>query len=89
MILICYLLPHFSQDQHLLISHFFFYVEISFTDYRQFVVAAATTMLASSTSSDIRLTREEMANMFGSISWWTSDENVYIYIYLVDLISIV
>ncbi|KAJ0240824.1 Cyclin-D5-1 [Hirschfeldia incana] len=55
--------------------------EISFTDYRQFVVAAATTLLASSTSSDIsRLTREEMANKFGSvISWWTSNENDNVY----------
>ncbi|ANM66709.1 Cyclin-like [Arabidopsis suecica] len=51
--------------------------EISFTEYRQFVVAAVTTLLASSsTSSDIRLTREEIANKFGSISWWTSNENV-------------
>ncbi|KAF8047987.1 hypothetical protein N665_2742s0004 [Sinapis alba] len=54
--------------------------EISFTDYRQFVVAAATTLLASSTSSDIRLTREEMSNKFGSsISWWTSNENDNLY----------
>ncbi|KAG2242457.1 hypothetical protein Bca52824_095696 [Brassica carinata] len=53
--------------------------EISFTDYRQFVVAAATTLLASSTSSDIRLTREEMSNKFGSISWWTSNENDNVY----------
>ncbi|XP_024005383.1 cyclin-D5-1 isoform X1 [Eutrema salsugineum] len=53
--------------------------EISFTDYRQFVVAAATTMLASSTSSNIRLTREEMATKFGSISWWTSNENDNVY----------
>uniref|UniRef100_A0A1J3JRW4 Cyclin-D5-1 n=1 Tax=Noccaea caerulescens TaxID=107243 RepID=A0A1J3JRW4_NOCCA len=53
--------------------------EISFTDYRQFVVAAATAMLASSTSSDIRLTREEMANKFGSISWWTSNDNDNVY----------
>lgn len=51
-------------------------LEISVTDYRQFVVAAATTLLASSTSSDIRLTREEMGNQFGSVSWWTSNENV-------------
>ncbi|CAH8273992.1 unnamed protein product [Arabidopsis lyrata] len=54
--------------------------EISFTDYRQFVVAAVTTMLASSTSSDIRLTREEIANKFQSISWWTSNENDNVYL---------
>ncbi|XP_010444922.1 PREDICTED: cyclin-D5-1-like [Camelina sativa] len=55
--------------------------EVSFTEYRQFAVAAATTMLASSTSSDIiRLTREEMANKFGSISWWTSNENENVYL---------
>ncbi|EOA17001.1 hypothetical protein CARUB_v10005238mg [Capsella rubella] len=55
--------------------------EVRFTDYRQFVVAAATTMLASSsTSSVIRLTREEMANKFGSISWWTSTENDNVYL---------
>lgn len=54
--------------------------EISVTDYRQFVVAAATTLLASSTSSsDIRLTREEMSNKFGSVSWWTSNENDNVY----------
>ncbi|CAG7885386.1 cyclin-D5-1 isoform X1 [Brassica rapa] len=53
--------------------------EISVTDYRQFVVAAATTLLASSTSSDIRLTREEMGNKFGSVSWWTSNENDNVY----------
>ncbi|CAA7035897.1 unnamed protein product [Microthlaspi erraticum] len=53
--------------------------EISFTDYRQFVVAAATTLLASSTSMDIRLTREEMASKFGSISWWTSNVNDNVY----------
>ncbi|XP_019088999.1 PREDICTED: cyclin-D5-1-like [Camelina sativa] len=55
--------------------------EVSFTEYRQFAVAAATTMLASSTSSDIiRLTREEMANKFGSISWWTSNDNENVYL---------
>lgn len=55
--------------------------EISFTEYRQFVVAAVTTLLASSsTSSDIRLTREEIANKFGSISWWTSNENENVYL---------
>ncbi|KAL1190425.1 Cyclin-D5-1 [Cardamine amara subsp. amara] len=48
--------------------------EISFTDYRQFVVAAATVMLASS------LTREEMVNKFGSISWWTSNDNENVYL---------
>ncbi|CAH8315532.1 unnamed protein product [Eruca vesicaria subsp. sativa] len=51
--------------------------EISVTDYRQFIVAAATTLLAS--SSDIRLTREEMGNKFGSISWWSSNENDNVY----------
>ncbi|CAE6154033.1 unnamed protein product [Arabidopsis arenosa] len=54
--------------------------EISFTDYRQFVVAAVTIMLASSTSSDIRLTREEITNKFRSISWWTSNENENVYL---------
>ncbi|CAF2032751.1 hypothetical protein HID58_078814 [Brassica napus] len=53
--------------------------EISVTDNRQYVVAAATTLLASSTSSDIRLTREEMGNKFGSVSWWTSNENDNVY----------
>jgi cyclin D5 len=71
----------FSRSKHLLISHFCFHVEISFTEYRQFVVAAVTTLLASSsTSSDIRLTREEIANKFGSISWWTSNENENVYL---------
>ncbi|EFH57042.1 hypothetical protein ARALYDRAFT_901385 [Arabidopsis lyrata subsp. lyrata] len=41
--------------------------EISFTDYRQFVVAVVTIMLATSTSSDIRLTREEIPNKFRSL----------------------
>ncbi|KFK30376.1 hypothetical protein AALP_AA7G253200 [Arabis alpina] len=49
--------------------------EISFTDYRQFVVAAATTLLV----SDVKLTREEIGNKFGSISWWTSNENDNVY----------
>ncbi|CAN8328355.1 unnamed protein product [Cochlearia groenlandica] len=50
--------------------------EISFTDYRQFAVAAATTLLV---SSDIRLSKEEMANKFGSVAWWTSNENDNVY----------